>query len=670
MGAFFTNVQLLVRGQDERAKKILLLKELYALAEDADLTEAAPGEEPDRSILIESGGGILSVFDEATEGQNGEVMFELASRLARALSAQAMTVTVHDSDVLLLTLVDAEGDLVDTYNSYPSLFGKVSAAEKKRVAGDPSKWVAFLREGATTKDLASTWKEEKNFCEDTLLKTLGLFGIERERATVGFRYASKSEKRTGRVYEKLEFRARVRPAHETKAEGATRLTTMGYAQKMELSCGFAAHITFSARNEGGTSKGLSVVVGGDAIARGLVELERCQIVIGPPAQGNFVAVPFQKFSTSMIASFPDAVLPAGSAAQIGFEPGMDPRKMVDAMYASNVHANIHGKGGKAGEGTLSITFIPLAHEEGAVSHEMTIATTTAPRRPLRAPAESHAHVLRPLQLDGTLFLLVMLDQPQKKAMPFVKRALASFAPHTSSEGKYELAIFKSKPDERPSTGSVKAKGFFESARFAKLCDQMVDEALVSATRGDNHVDFTSRERTFGDGFAFGTSIIPDRDKKDPELPTLGLWLDVTSRSDAEIERARAMLHAIADDAMKSEVGVQAIVARWGWAPSSLDTTAYELATDVHGQCTLRRSWATRFLRGVATGTMWLGKDLAAHVRDLDALRSCATVDTSIADVVKVTIAREEDLDRAENALAELLPSGEDYQRGIDAKYGR
>jgi hypothetical protein len=147
-----------------------------------------------------------------------------------------MTVTVHDSDVLVLTLVDVEGDLVDTYNSHPSFFGKVSAAEKKRVAGDPSKWTAFLRKGATTDDLASVWKEQKLFCEDTLVKTLDLFGIEGARATVGFNYA----RGTGRAYEKLAFRAQVRPAHETKAEGAPRLATMAYSQNMELSSGFPA----------------------------------------------------------------------------------------------------------------------------------------------------------------------------------------------------------------------------------------------------------------------------------------------------------------------------------------------------------------------------------------------------------------------------------------------
>lgn len=672
MGSFFTNVQLFVHGRDEAEMTRLLLKELGAIAEDAGLAPTEPGEEPDRSILIEHGGGILSVFDEATEGQDGETISELASRLARALSAQAMTVTVHDSDVLYLSLWDEKGNALDAYNSRPDFFGKVSAAEKKRVAGDPAKWSAFLREGATPADLSTVWKEKRLFCEETLGKTLDLLGIDRERATVGYDYAQA----TGRTYERLSFRARVRPAHEMKATGATRFSTMSYAEKTELSRGFPAHITFSAKNEGGASGGMSVVVAGDAIERGLVDITQCQLVIGLPQDGNVVEAPFVQAGSgegaTATASFANVAIPAGSAADLAFGAGIDPRTLVTAMYSANVHANMHGTGGRVGSGTLTIAFIPSSNAGGAVVHKMTIETTEAPRRPLRAPAHSDARVLRPLQLTGTLFLLVMLDRTQKEALPFVRRALASFAPHASTSGNYRLEIFKSEPGERPSSGTAKAQGFFESARFEKLCQQMAAEARVSATCGDNHRDFMARERTFGDGFSFGTSLIRSNNKSDPELPTFGVWLDVTKRSDAEIESARATLHEIADDAMRNEHAVQAIVTRWGWAPSQglVDTTAYELAIDVQGPCTLRRSWATRFLRGVGAGTLWLGKSLASRIADMPSLAACAEVDTGLADVVKITIKGDGDLDRVERALSNMLPTQEDYRRALHAEYGR
>lgn len=670
MGAFFTNVQIFVRGRDEAEAKRRVAEELARIADDADLAPARGDEEADRTILIECGDGVISVLDEATEGQDADEMSALASSLSLALSAPAMTVTVHDSDVLYLTLFDEHGEEVDAYNSHPSFFGEVSASEKKRVAGAPEKWRALLRTGATTHDLARTWKEKKLFCEETLGATLDLLGLERARAMVGFNYAQQSE----RAYERFAFRARVRPAYETKVTGAPRFSTMSYAQTLEVSRGFPVHVTYSAKNEGGASRGMRVVLSGEAITRGLLTLDRCQLVIGQPQDRNVVEAPFAATGKGdgarLTAAFPDVEIPPGSAGELGFGPGVDPRKMVAAMYASNVHANIHGTGGSVGSGALRIQFVPSADEAGAVEHELTIATTAAPRRPLRAPEDSHAHVLRPLELRGTLFLLVMLDRPQDAALPFVRRALASFAPHAAKSGSYQLAIFKAAPGERPATGTAKAEGFFGSARFAKLCDEMAVEAVVSATCGDNMRDFTSAERSFGDGFSFGTSILPSGTKSDPELPTLGLWLDVSEKRDAEIDRARATLHAIADDAMKNERGAQAIVARWGWAPSqSLDTTAYELATDIQGQVTLRRSWATRYLRGVATGTLWLGKDIAERVTDRSALAKIAVVE-SLGDVLKITVRRDEELDAVEQALAPLLPTQEEYRRAVDAKYGR
>src|SRR5262249_5102548 len=130
----------------------------------------------------------------------------------------------------------------------------------------------------------------------------------------------------------------------------------------------------------------------------------------------------------------------------------------------------------------------------------------------------------------------------------------------------------------------------------------------------------------GDGFAFGRSILPKDDAADPELATLALWIDVGSRDDSVGREARALALALIDEFMVRADGVQAAVGRADWAPGmTLDMTAYETACGVRGQCTLARSWGTRFLRYVTDDALWLGPDLVARIGDVEALRALAEI---------------------------------------------
>src|ERR1700722_8174233 len=73
-------------------------------------------------------------------------------------------------------------------------------------------------------------------------------------------------------------------------------------------------------------------------------------------------------------------------------------------------------------------------------------------------------------------------------------------------------------------------------------------------------------------------------------------------------------------------GVQALSGRWRWAPQfGLDSTPYERACGVGGQCTLHRSWLSRWVRGVTVGTLWLGEPIANRVEDRAALAAAAKV---------------------------------------------
>ena len=71
-------------------------------------------------------------------------------------------------------------------------------------------------------------------------------------------------------------------------------------------------------------------------------------------------------------------------------------------------------------------------------------------------------------------------------------------------------------------------------------------------------------------------------------PQIAFWL-TTEGLDAEaFSAARAELAAMVDELAPHLR--QAVIGRWNWTSSHLDSTPYELACGVHGQCTTAAFW--------------------------------------------------------------------------------
>jgi hypothetical protein len=85
--------------------------------------------------------GCVVVFDEESEGQNTQIIEELAGRLSRRLQCPLLAVMNHDDDILWCQLF-VEGELVDEYNSAPGYFETEDeeAAFTGPSGGDAEKW--------------------------------------------------------------------------------------------------------------------------------------------------------------------------------------------------------------------------------------------------------------------------------------------------------------------------------------------------------------------------------------------------------------------------------------------------------------------------------------------------------------------------------------------------
>jgi hypothetical protein len=139
------------------------------------MTESRQGETPDRTVLIGPEDRWISVYDEATEGQDEEKLHAVAKHLSSVTGGAAITVLVHDSDVLRMGLFE-NGHPIEEFDSNPTYFGG-----KKRKSPPVTQWYRFLVDGKEPAELRKVMQEEKLFAEDTLRRLAELMAIDADR---------------------------------------------------------------------------------------------------------------------------------------------------------------------------------------------------------------------------------------------------------------------------------------------------------------------------------------------------------------------------------------------------------------------------------------------------------------------------------------------------------
>jgi hypothetical protein len=655
MGAFFTSVQ--VRAADPEAGLREAAATVCQLATDQGMAVVEGGEDSDRHVVLVAGQGWVSVYDEATEDQDPAVLDALGMALSAALDAPAVSVLVHDSDSLLLGLY-VEGQRVDRYDSAPGLLE--GALRKLRPGPHRTRWRQVLPEAGP--ELERVFGSTALFAEAGLEPLSAALGLPLDRLSTGYRYLGQQLALEGLPHVcRLAFRQRERPAWEEPAEGLPRLRTL-WEQAEELhgheapadavvplvaAVGGEVQGGLTTRNLGGAGRGLRVEV---ESAPGLVQWERAELVLGLPQAGDRAAAALVPTEAGWAAEFPEAAIPPGQAdaAALPVGPGALRRAMA-AQFATQVHANVHGRGLAPGRGALTVRLAPLDHPGQGTHWTVPLELRTTEGRPLRAPATLPPQALEPLESDAVLVALVVVEPDRVVA---AARALgAAVAAHLPTRGKAALVRFPQPTGPlaagRPRQSRPKAQGVLDGKPWAKALDEL------GAAWSQVGLEWPGGlfRRGPSTGISVGQGILPSPGS----VSAVAVGLVGGEGADEAVARAI--------DGLAAGGGLhQALLTRWG-APASLEATPYELAVGVHGQCTLERSWVGRWLRAVGAGRLWLGPALQQHVA-LDALRAVAEVEQQ-GEVLAVAV---EDVGAVERALEAVLPGPLDWQQGMLARY--
>jgi hypothetical protein len=439
-----------------------------------------------------------------------------------------------------------------------------------------------------------------------------------------------------------------------------------HSPRVEVVAGAPFQIGAGVRNDGGAGRGLSIVVCGEALDRGLLAPSHAEMVVGTPQRAARVEAPFAPVAltsgSGQVARFADLELPAGCAGGLSALRGLDPTKLIERVYASNLHCNVHGRVLAPGSAPLALAFLT----EGAeYAYSIEVVSAQAPRAPLRGAGSAHDYAV--LEAPDVLVAMAVSTLDAERTSTVAALAIEAWSEVWPRDGKLACAISES-PDlarpAKPRMANVPLAAGLTSGRGWKK----VRAALATARHVSGQRWAGGPEAFVVDGFELGGTLFVPRAEDDPELPVLRLSVDLRGRSDADALLARA--RATIDDFVTKTRGAQAFVARWKWnAGFGVDTTAYERACGVHGTCTVRRSWSETFLRAVSADGVWLGPALLGRVPDRRALEAVATTER-VGDALRVVLREGASMDALEAAFAPLLPSAEDHRRGVDRVFGR
>lgn len=642
MGSFFTNVQVRPGDGPESPFAAAMIEAIVGAADGFEVVEDEAGADRIVRVLPPDEGGWIAIYDLATESQDPVALDALGVLACEVAGAPAFSVTVHDSDILLLTLFE-EGAVTDRYNSFPHYFDPpgTKPPEDNPDPGEPARWANAL--GVDAEALSTIWNDDVH-AEVALHRTAELLNCSPERACLGFRYAETLPTETVSV----ALRSVARPAWETPASGPPRLELQASpAATLELAANDGFRTSVSCRNLGGAGRGLTLSVWGSAIEQGLVVIERFELLLGAPSASNTHHMLTPQKGTSregplLFVDDADLSVPAGSAAPAAFAPGVDIQALMQAMQGASVHVNLVGTVEREGEGSLGVGFVPHDNRtDGQVGTKMNLRVGPELRKPLRfagmpgMPVASSAPLLQPLAGRSRLGALLVFDAERDAAVE-LSRAWVEEAGAADAQ----VNVYRQDPKKTPKTrtGPLKA---------ALALRDMRNELMVMANGA-------------GWGFAFGTGVLANHEEQ--RVITLMV-------SSSELAREPSWKARI-DAAVQAGHLLQASLFRSDDQVSLPGHTAYEAACRLSQTITTLRTWCSRWVRVPGNVALWLGPELGVRANDARAaIEEVADVCT-LGEGLRIELRDEAAMDRFEHALAELLPSAEDARAAMMVLHGR
>lgn len=468
----------------------------------------------------------------------------------------------------------------------------------------------------------------------------------------------------------FHFRQRSADRKVARVSGTAEFEAAGRVRELEASMGGDFQASASFGNRGGRAKGVAIRVGGEAVERGLVEIETIRLNGGTVRDFEEAPVEFsggEEERGEVVAEFPEAAV-EGALGEVVDLSELSPerrREVMQAHRASRISVYVRGTAVAPGEGDLRIGVAPVGKKPSDRAEERAhLAVYPRPRVPVPAdPETAPPHTLRQMQKPETLFALIHFDRSADTwVRPAAKAIRAWNDAIVGSEGVYTEVTF-AHPGARPNETLVQGGEFDDAEHLVERVERMGRMHQYSAILEASPTSSESIEPGRTGGFSYYSLDGPASGPEGAPAPALGFWVGLSDKSTEEAELLRESLREIVDTLARSGGVIQAISDAWAWAPAtSVRNLPYEIVTGLSHSNHLNIEWLERYLRA-ATPLLWLGPELWRRLdgRDLDAV---ADVE-EFGPVHRLVLRDSGERDAYEEALAPILPDAEAWSDDRD-----
>jgi hypothetical protein len=477
----------------------------------------------------------------------------------------------------------------------------------------------------------------------------------------------------GDDFRHLHFRARSAGGRPRELSGPPVLAAPPHSYPpFELGVGEALwqSLTAYVHNHGGPAKGVRIEVGGSALEEGLVDVSGLRVFqAGRRALQDFPLAPGQTG-----VDLPEIALDAGMEQPVAgnmFQllAQLTRARKNAAQRADSVSASISGAAKAAGQGDLELKFIPLENPvRGAGTRAFSLIIRARGRMPRRADpaspgASTRARVLEiPRCVNGVVALRSGPDA-RRVALAAIEQWASFLAPLRPDHWNVMTA---SNALSAPKEHASKTSNLLLDKIWTQLKRQFESCAYCSGHMGEDRLEGNQSYAGCA-GFGFDPSSVVAGMLRATFSPHLGFWLDTKAFPEEEVDGAEERLGEIFDRLMRDGHVLQAFVARWNCGDLSMvQSTAYEFACGVAGQCTTTEAWCNKYLRGVGD-RIWLGQELVARLDNPERLRAAAEA-VPLGQGLKIGRLPAATLDDLEAALDPLLAGVQEWQQGMRDLY--
>lgn len=446
-----------------------------------------------------------------------------------------------------------------------------------------------------------------------------------------------------------------------RVKGPPSFEAPGRVRNLEASVGDEFQSSMSLGNRGGPAEGVRVIVRGEAIDEGLVEIDSVRLMGGTASEQREAPAVKEDVSDGRVfsAEFEDVGIDGALSETVDFSEMGDAeaRRVMDAHKATRLSVYARGHAAAEGEGDLTIEISAMNAPEATVGESSRVSVLPTPRMPLNAePDTAPPHTLRQMQKPETLFGLVHFGAPAAdwadeaiEAIGRWKEAISGF------DDTFIRVVFdneRSRPDEEEVPGQL----YDDREYLERLAEQFGGVYQHSAVLRPQTVGDETFEPAKTGGFSYFSCTGSISGATGEPAPALGFWVGMEGRSRDEAEELRAELVTIIDRLAESAPVVQAMLDEWAWAPAlGIRSLPYEIVCGLASSNHLRRDWLERYLRA-PTSTLWLGERLWEPLDETD-FSGFAEVEP-FGDTRRVRLTKTSERDRFERALAPILAGPE------------